>query len=65
MIGRREKEVLNLLKEGFTNVEIGEQLGIAESTVVTYRKSLLNKLNAKNTADLIHLAFRYNLITIS
>lgn len=65
MISRREKEVLNLLKEGFTNGEIGEQMDIAESTVATYRKSLLSKLNAKNTADLIHLAFRYNLITIS
>jgi DNA-binding CsgD family transcriptional regulator len=38
------------------------QLQISTNTVDTYRKSLLSKLKAKNTADLIRLAFVHHLI---
>ena len=63
VLGRREKDVLDLIKEGFTNAEMAEKLNISVNTVDTYRKSLLAKLNAKNTADLVRLAFKYNLIS--
>lgn len=63
ILGRREKEILNLIKEGFTNPEMAEKLNLSVNTVDTYRKSLLSKLNAKNSADLIRLAFKYKLIT--
>lgn len=64
VLGRREKEVLNLIKEGFTNAEIALQLNISVNTVDTYRKSLLSKLNARNTADLVRLAILHRLISI-
>lgn len=62
ILGRREKEVLELIKNGFTNTEMAEQLNISVNTVDTYRKSLLAKLKAKNTADLVRLAFLHHLI---
>lgn len=62
ILGRREKEVLELIKNGFTNTEMAEQLNIRVNTVDTYRKSLLSKLKAKNTADLVRLAFLHQLI---
>ncbi|MGB3453618.1 MAG: response regulator transcription factor [Moheibacter sp.] len=62
ILGRREMEVLNLLKVGFTNPEIADKLNLSVNTVDTYRKSLLFKLDAKNTADLIRLAFLHKLI---
>jgi DNA-binding NarL/FixJ family response regulator len=62
VLGRREKEILELLKNGFTNSEMAAQLHISTNTVDTYRKSLLSKLKAKNTADLIRLAFVHHLI---
>lgn len=64
ILGRREKEILNLIKDGYTNVEMASHLNISSNTVDTYRKSLLSKLRAKNTADLVRLAFLHKLITI-
>jgi len=62
LLSRREKEVLALLAHGLTNHEIAGKLFISPNTVDTYRKSLLSKLNAKNTADLIRIAFLQKLI---
>ncbi len=53
---RREKEVLCLISEGNTNVEIAEKLFISADTVNTHRKKLLAKLEVKNTAMLIKYA---------
>ncbi len=64
IIGRREKDVLILIKDGFTNGEIAAKLFLSQHTVDTYRKSLLAKLNARNTAELIKLAVMNKLITI-
>jgi DNA-binding NarL/FixJ family response regulator len=65
VLGRREKEILDLIKLGFTNGEMAEKLNISVNTVDTYRKSLLAKLKAKNTADLVRLAFLHKLISIN
>jgi DNA-binding NarL/FixJ family response regulator len=64
VIGRREKEVLELLANGYTNAEIAAALDISTNTVDTYRRSLLSKLNAKNSPELIKLAFVYKLISL-
>lgn len=62
VLTRREKEVLGLIAEGMTNNEIAAKLFISSTTVDTHRKSLLNKLNAKNTASLIRIATQLQLI---
>ena len=59
---RREKEILQLIGEEFTNVEIAEKLFISDNTVFTHRKNLLSKLNARNTAGLIRSASQYGLL---
>jgi DNA-binding NarL/FixJ family response regulator len=64
ILGRREKDVLILIKDGFTNSEIAQKLFLSQHTVDTYRKSLLAKLNARNTAELIKLAVINKLITM-
>lgn len=61
-ISRREKEVLLLIAEGLTNNEIAEKLFISVPTVNTHRKSLLEKLDAKNTAILIGKATKLGII---
>lgn len=63
ILGRREKDILNLIKQGYTNSEMADMLHLSKNTVDTYRKSLLSKLDAKNTADLVRLAFKYKLIS--
>jgi len=62
-ITRREKEVLELIAQGLTNPEIAEKIFVSVNTVDTHRKNLLMKLEAKNTADLVRLAFKYELIS--
>lgn len=61
-ISRREKEVLQLIADGLTNAEVAEKLFISIPTVNTHRKSLLEKLEAKNTATLIGRAIKMGLI---
>ena len=61
-ISRREKEVLLLIADGLTNNEIADKLFISVPTVNTHRKSLLEKLKAKNTAILIGRATKQGLI---
>ena len=62
LISRREREVLTLIADGFTNAEIAGKLFISIPTVNTHRKSLLAKFNVGNTAGLIKLAVKYNLV---
>jgi DNA-binding NarL/FixJ family response regulator len=59
---KREKEILQLISEGFTNNQIAEKLFISPLTVDSHRKNLLTKLNVNNTASLIKLAVQNGLI---
>lgn len=61
-ITRREKEVLQLIAEGFTTPEIAERLFISTATVDSHRKSLLAKYNMKNTASLVSFVTRSGLV---
>lgn len=61
-ITRREKEVLKLIVEGYTNPEIAEKLNISFKTVDSHRTNLLEKLNARNTAALVRITLENQLI---
>ncbi|MDN5213214.1 response regulator transcription factor [Fulvivirgaceae bacterium BMA12] len=61
----REKEVLNLLYEGLTTIEIAHQLFISTHTVESHRKNLLSKFGVNNTPSLIKKAMRSGLVSIS
>jgi two-component system response regulator NreC len=52
----REKEILRLLAEGYSNKEIAESLVISPSTVYTHRGNLMNKLGLNNRRELIQYA---------
>lgn len=58
----REKEILELIAEGFTNPQIAEKIFLSQFTIDSHRKNLLAKLNVKNTASLIRLAVERKLI---
>ncbi len=53
VLSKREKEILKLIAEGLTNMEISKQLFISIDTVDTHRKNLYTKLKVNNTAQLI------------
>jgi len=55
-ITRRETEIINLLFQGLTNQEIGEQLHLSPLTIRNYLSQLLIKYEARNRT---HLIVRY------
>jgi len=61
-LSRREKEILGLIAEGYTNPQIAERLFLSSFTVDSHRKNLLAKLEVKNTATLIRLAVEKGLL---
>jgi DNA-binding NarL/FixJ family response regulator len=58
----REKEILELIAEGYTNPQIAEKIFLSPFTVDSHRKNLLAKLGVKNTASLVRLAVEQKLI---
>lgn len=60
----REKEILQLICEQYTNQEIGEKLFISSRTVDGHRNNLLQKLNCRNTAGLVSCAILQDLINV-
>ena len=62
LLTRREKEVLKLITQEFTNQEIADKLFISLHTVDNHRSSLLQKLNVKNTAGLVKKAIENGLV---
>ena len=62
VLTRRENEILRMIAEGLTNLEIAAKLFLSLSTVDTHRKSLMRKLNVKNTALLIRYAIQHKIV---
>jgi DNA-binding NarL/FixJ family response regulator len=58
----REKEVLDLLTHGFSNVEIGNHLHLSPRTVEKYVSSLLRKTETSNRAELVRFAMKHGLV---
>lgn len=61
-LSQRERELLKLICEGLTNGEIAERIFLSPETIKGYRKNLLLKLGAKNTAVLVKMAIEQKLI---
>jgi len=58
----REHEVLQLLAQGLSNAEIGTQLYIGETTVKTHVTRVLQKLDVRDRAQAIVVAYRAGLV---
>jgi two-component system, NarL family, response regulator NreC len=58
----REREILKLIAEGFTNNQIAERLIISPKTVDTHRTHIMDKLNLHSRAELVKYAMRRGLL---
>ena len=58
----REYQVLELISQGLSNKEIGENLFLSESTIKTHVSNLLIKLNAKRRTQALQIAKELNII---
>jgi two-component system, NarL family, response regulator NreC len=52
----REREVLDLVAQGFTNQQMADHLGLSVKTVETYRSRLVEKLGLRSRAELVRYA---------
>ena len=58
----REREVLILVGQGYSNQEVAEMLQISPRTVEVHRANLMRKLNIKNQTELIRYAIQRGLL---
>lgn len=63
-ISQREKEVLQLICEEYSNAEIAEKLFISVRTVDGHRNNLLAKTGCHNTAGLVLFAVKHRLFEV-
>lgn len=60
----RELEVLKLIRDGFRNKQIADQLAIAETTVNFHIKNLVDKLGANDRTHAVTIAIRRGLLQV-
>jgi len=60
----RELDVLRLIRDGYKNKQIADQLSIAETTVNFHIKNLVDKLGANDRAHAVTIALRRGLLEI-
>ena len=64
LLTAREREVLQLVAEGWTSREIAAKLFVSERTVATHRRHLAEKLGIGSVAGLTKYAIRHGLTTV-
>ncbi len=61
----REREVLQLIAEGYTNKEIAGIMSLSVKTVQSHRTNLMNKLDLHDRGELIKYAIQKKIIDIN
>lgn len=57
-LSERQRQVMDLAVQGLTNKQIANQLGISPRTVETYRAWVMERMGARNLAELVRIAMR-------
>ncbi len=61
-LSRREFQVMLMISNGLSNIQISEKLCLSPKTISTYRLRLLEKLEASNEVDLIKIAVEQGMV---
>ncbi len=64
LLTSREREVLQLIAEGYSNQRIAEELFISVKTVEAHKAHIMSKLHAQNRTDLIRYAIRKGIVSL-
>jgi len=62
LVTTREREVLDLISQGFSTKEIAGRLFISEETVKSHRHHLFNKFSARNSPHLVQKAINEGIL---
>lgn len=60
----REKEILKLYVEGYSNQEVAENLNISIRTVETHKNNIMQKFEFKSTVEMIKFALKNNIVIL-
>ena len=62
ILSQREKQILSMIAEDFTNKEIADRLGISVKTIDCHRARIKEKLNTTGVAGMVRYAIRTGLV---
>ena len=60
----REREVMQLAAEGYSNPDIATALSISPRTAEVHRRNLMQKLGLRNQTELIRFAIKHGLLSV-
>ena len=63
ILSTREREILQLIAEGNTNIVIAEKLSLSVRTVESHRAHIMTKMRFNSQADLVRYAIQQGLVT--
>lgn len=63
-LSKRERQVLELVGEGFNNQDIGKRLELSPKTIARHRERIMKKLNIHSRTELVKYAIRTGLISL-
>jgi len=61
---QREKEILKLYVEGYSNTEVAERLSISIRTVEAHKNNIMQKFEFKSTVEMVKFALKNNLVSL-
>lgn len=64
ILSQRERQVLELVGEGFNNHDIGKKLELSPKTIARHRERIMKKLNMHSRTELVKFAIRTGLISL-
>ena len=64
ILSARERQVLELVGEGFSNQSIGDKLKLSPKTIARHRERIMKKLNMHSRTELVKFAIRTGLISL-
>ena len=62
ILTERETEIIKLIAEGLTNIQIADYLFLSAHTINTHRKNIMGKLGVRNTAGIVMYAVKTELV---
>ncbi len=61
---QREKEILKLYVEGYSNTEVADKLNISIRTVEAHKNNIMQKFEFKSTVEMVKFALKNNLVSL-
>lgn len=64
VLSEREREVLQLMTQGFTNADIARQLYLSEGTVRNYASEIFRKMGVSDRTQAVVFGLRHGLVDL-